>query len=34
MGTSKSRRIRSCFMNEINAPFGDEFERDMPEASS
>jgi hypothetical protein len=25
-------RIRSCFMNEINAPYGDEFERDMPEA--
>jgi hypothetical protein len=25
-------KFRSCFMNEINAPFGDEFERDMPEA--
>lgn len=24
-------RFRSCFMNEINAPYGDEFEIDMPE---
>jgi hypothetical protein len=25
-------KFRSCFMNEINAPYGKEFERDMPEA--